>query len=117
MHFSIDVIVHLNVKGMDHIHDLLHQLLTQGEKTMTAISDFAAKQTVHNDRMDTAIAGLSADVAGLKDLIAQLQASPGPITAEDQALLDAMDARAEVISAKLEALDGMTPPVVPPVPA
>lgn len=37
----------------------------------------------------------------------------GEITAEDQASLDALDTRGQVISAKLVALDAITPPPVP----
>lgn len=82
---------------------------------MSAVSDFVAKQTAHNDRQDAAIAGLKGDVDGLVAEIAKLQATQGQITPEDQALLDGIEARSAAISDKLEALDAMTPPVAPPV--
>ena len=60
---------------------------------MSAISDFATKQNAHNDAIDAAVSGLTGDVKNLQDQIAKLQASQGQITPEDQALLDAIDAR------------------------
>jgi len=92
----------------------LSLLKAQGESIMSAISDFAAKQDAHHARQDTAVAGLQADVQALKDEIARLQTTPGTITPEDQALLDAIEARAAGISDKLEALDSLTPPATPP---
>ena len=80
---------------------------------MSAISDFAARQTAFNDRMDTAVAGVQADIEGLKALIEQLQNTPGGITPEDQDLLNQIEARAGAIADKLDALDALTPPVVP----
>lgn len=82
-------------------------------KLMSKISEFAERQNAFNDRVDTAVAGLTADVQALNDEIEKLQNSPGEITPEDQASLDALEARAETITAKLEALDALTPPVVP----
>jgi len=93
----------------------LTDLFYLSKKIMSAISDFAAAQTVYNDREDAAIAGLTADVASLNAQILALQNSPGAITPADQALLDGLQARGQTIATKLEALDALTPPVVPPV--
>lgn len=82
---------------------------------MSVISDFAAKVNAYNDRQDAAIAGVSADVDALNAKIVELQNTQGQITAEDQALLDAIQARGEAAAAKLEALDALTPPPAPPV--
>jgi hypothetical protein len=81
------------------------------------------------DTLVTAFAGVTGDVAFLKDTIVQLQANPGPISPEDQALLDAGVPRAavaveklRVITAAVKALDDATagpivePPPVPPTP-
>ncbi len=86
------------------------------EKIMSAISDFADKMKVHNDKVDAAITGLQGDVKNLTDQIAALQASQGQITPADQALLDGIESKASDISDKLDALDALTPPVVPPTP-
>lgn len=83
---------------------------------MSAISDFAAKQTAFNDRMDKAVADLQGDVKNLNDQITALQNSPGQITPADQALLDGLQARASTIADKLDALDALTPPVPPTTP-
>ncbi len=82
-------------------------------KIMSAISDFATKQNAFNDRIDTAIADLQGDVQNLNDTITQLQNSPGTITPDDQALLDAIQTRTEGVTTKLEALDALTPPKAP----
>lgn len=78
-----------------------------------AIAAFAATQNTFNDRMDAAITDLQGDVKNLNDQIAALQNSPGQITASDQQLLDAIQGRAQAIVDKLDALDALTPPVVP----
>lgn len=83
-------------------------------KIMSAISEFAAKQKAHNDRIDTAVAGLTEDVAELNRKIEELQNNPGTITPEDQALLDEIETRSDGIAAKLEALDALTPPAAHP---
>lgn len=86
----------------------------QKEKTMASpIADFAAKQNAFNDRVDAAVSGLTEDVQTLNDKITELQNSPGSITPEDQALLDAIQTRSEAVATKLEALDGLTPPKPP----
>ena len=82
---------------------------------MSAISDFASKQNAHNDKIDTAIDGIQGDVTALKDLITKLQNSAGTITPEDQASLDALEARAAALEQKVTALDAQTenPPTPP----
>src|SRR3989304_54292 len=54
-------------------------------KIMSTIAEFVATQNAFNDRMDVAITGLQGDVAHLNVLIAELQASVGQVTPEDQA--------------------------------
>lgn len=82
---------------------------------MSKISEFVTSQTNFNTRMAAAIDGLTADVAALNAKILELQNTSGQVTPEDQALLDALQLQAENLTEKLEALDGMTPPVAPPV--
>jgi hypothetical protein len=94
------------------LSDIHHKL----ERIMSAISDFAAKMTAFTDRQDKAVADLQGDVKSLQDQIAALQASPGTITPEDQALLDGIQAHASTVADKLDALDALTPPAVPPTP-
>lgn len=83
---------------------------------MSAISDYATKQNAHNSKIDEAILGLVGDFKTLNDLIAKLQGSPGSITPEDQASLDALEARGQAIEDKLTALDALTPPTPPATP-
>ncbi len=81
---------------------------------MSAISTFAANVQAFFDRQDTAITDLQGDVKNLQDQIKALQDSNGAITPEDQALLDGITLRAQTVADKLDALDGLVPPVVPP---
>jgi hypothetical protein len=89
------------------------------EKIMSTIAQFVAKQNAIADRQDKAIAALQADIGTLNGLISELQNSIGVITPEDQALLDSLEARGNVIADKLDALDALTPDKVvvvqPPV--
>lgn len=84
-----------------------------GDQIMSKISEFADRQKAFNERQETAIAGVVADVKALNDKITELQNTAGEITPEDQALLDDIEARNKVIAEKLEALDAQTPPTPP----
>lgn len=48
------------------------------------------------------------------ELVAKSVLDPGPISAEDQALLDEIQSKSEALTTRLEALDQQTPPVAPP---
>ena len=91
--------------------EIERQLMTNTE----AIQAFATATKAFQDRMDTAVTDLQADVQNLEDQIAALQASPGQITPEDQAALDGIQARAAAVADKLDALDALTPPKAPVV--
>jgi hypothetical protein len=95
-----------------------------------AVQVFVAQMKAYNDRdqlsIDSAIAstaGITADEAASAALIAQLQASQGAWTSEDQAALDELQALSKAKTEKLEsataalnALDATLPPVVPNIP-
>lgn len=83
-------------------------------KMTKEIDDFNAAMTTFFDRQDVAVTDLQGDVKSLSDQIAALQASAtGTLSSSDQALLDALAARAQAITAKLDALDALTPPTGP----
>lgn len=82
-------------------------------KIMSAISLFAEKQNAHNARMSAALGGIVSDIDGLNELIQKLQTTPGPISAEDQATLDSLEAAGEALAARVEETDHITAPVVP----
>ncbi len=81
---------------------------------MPGIKDANAAITEAFDKLGVAVDGVSADVDFLKAEILKLQNNPGPISAEDQAILDGLVTRSQGLSAKVEALDAATenPPVV-----
>lgn len=96
---------------------------------MSAISEYAGKVDEHLEKIgtgiddiNTGIGGIDIDLQELKKLIEQLQNTPGQITPEDQALLDAIQAKAASLAEKsattaaiVKALDDLTPPPAPPV--
>lgn len=80
------------------------------------IKKFADEVNARFDEIGTAVDGVSDDVAYLKEKIDELQNNPGPISPEDQAILDELQARVTGTTEKLKALDAATerPPTPPP---
>lgn len=118
MKFEVEVTVHgitdpATERTLTAILNTLQIIKGQGESIMTAISDFAAKQTAFNNRVGASIDGIVADVKSLNDKITELQNSAGTVTPEDQALIDDLQAKGEALAARAEALDAQTPPVPP----
>ena len=80
---------------------------------MSAISEFAAKQSQFNARLSAAIDGVAADVGALNAKIEELQNTPGTISEEDQTLLDELQVQGEALAFNLERVDSLTPPKPP----
>lgn len=82
---------------------------------MSAISTFSDSVNNAFDTLGNSVEGITADITDLKKQIEALQNSAGQISAEDQALLDGIQARATAIADKVKALDALTeqPPVPP----
>jgi len=110
---------------------ILERLAHLESKIMSAISDYSLRVNTAFDAIGasvdaivTSVTGVTGDIAELKRLIVELQASSGTVTPEDQALLDALEtkvgslvARSEAVKVSLAELDAQTenvPPVVPP---
>lgn len=96
---------------------------------MSAIKDYTDRVNAKFDLIQTglgelanAVANIAGDVTWLKSVIEKLQNNPGPISPEDQALLDALETRIGTVldnvtgtAASAKALaDSTTPPEVPP---
>src|SRR4051812_13143715 len=82
-------------------------------KIMSKITAFAAAVSASFAAINQSVSGIQTDITSLKAQIEALQNSPGEISAEDQATLDAIQATAETVASKLAALDGLTPPEAP----
>jgi archaellum component FlaC len=117
------------IKLVAEIVDKIKQELDKAIKQiMSAISIYVDKVNAFHqeigadiDSINANIQGVSDDVAGLKKIIEQLQNNPGPITPEDQALLDTAETQVGALATKLaasslalKALDEATPPTPPP---
>ena len=108
---------------------ILHRIQEMEQKLMSAISDYATKVTESftsiGESVDKLVAsadGITKDIAGLKAKIDELQNSPGAITPQDQALLDASQSQAAGVATRMKtfsdalaALDAATeePPTPP----
>lgn len=96
-----------------------HELATKQDlkqvesNIMSEIKEFAAKVQAFNERKHAAIVGIQGHLKHLTDTIEKFQSSPGAITPADQALLDNLEADAQNITTKLEALDGLHAPPAP----
>jgi len=108
--------------GLHGINERLHHMDAKFTAFANSVSatfdDFGTKV----DDLAASLTGLAGDIKAQADLIAQLQASGGAVTAEDQALIDGIDAKGKSAAARLttvsdglKALDAVTPPVPPTV--
>lgn len=97
-----------------HLCALVDQLKTEFEwnrshhgQIMSVISEYAARVEAKFEIVSTSVdslvasnTGIATDVAGLKEIILKLQTNPGPITPEDQALLDSLEAKVNSLVTK-----------------
>lgn len=81
---------------------------------MSAISDYAAKQETHNADISARLDAIQTLITTLNAQITTLQNSPGPISSEDQATLDALEASGTSLQAKADAVVALPTPPVPP---
>ena len=103
LHLDLPPNLTINIPGVEN-------LLTT---IMSAIKTYADKQAAHNEKIETAVQGITDDIKVLNDKITALQNSAGEVSAEDQALLDDLEARGAAVADKLDALNALTPPVTP----
>lgn len=96
-----------------HINDQLAKLIEENKNIMSAISEYGVKAKSYFDRLNASIDGIVGDIKGLNDLIKKLQDSSGQSAPEDKKILDDLQNMGEAVAVKAEALDAMTPPVVP----
>ena len=82
---------------------------------MGKLDDFIMQQTAFNATLDTSLTDIGGDIQSLNDKIAALVAVPGTLTPEQVAALDALVVGGNALNAKAEALNALTPPVVPVV--
>lgn len=107
-------------RKLDHLINSVknkYEVLRERLKTMAGeIKKFADEVNARFDEIGTAVDGVVDDVAYLKQKIDELQNNPGPISPEDQAILNDLQARVNVTADKLKALDSATerPPTPPP---
>lgn len=84
---------------------------------MTTLSNFLTAQEQFNAAIDASVEGLSGDISKLNEMIADLQNSPDRVTAADQVRIDALAEAGAALASKIAAVDELTPPAAPEVPA
>ena len=128
-----DAIEHLSqvLDGFDKTNAILHRLDQMECSLMSKLSEYVDRVTASHDAISasvdaivTSVTGVAGDVTELKRIILELQNNPGPISAEDQALLDALEvkvgalvARTDAVKASVAELDAQTADVPPPPPS
>ena len=85
-----------------------HDLRQSIQAIMSAIATYAEKVNASFDKIATAVTGIADDVTFLKEEIAKLQNTNGPISPEDQAILDGLEARTATLTTNLETLNAAT---------
>ena len=98
------------------IISLLRNLISNQEKIMSAISDFATKQKAFNQEISDDLDTIKASIGTMNDLIKQLQDSAGKVTPEDQSLIDQLQQEGADLATKADATAGKTPPTPPVTP-
>lgn len=92
---------------------LLALVKTQLTKIMSVISTFATSVKASFDQVSTDLDSISTDIQALNAQIAALQNSSGTVSAEDQALLDDIQAKGTALAAKADAAVPAPLPVAP----
>jgi uncharacterized protein YoxC len=81
-----------------------------------AIVKYVNDVNAYLDRADSAMDGIKGDVTAIKAELEKIQNSPGTLSPEDQASLDAALQRMGTLTQRIETLDQETAPAVPQVP-
>jgi hypothetical protein len=78
------------------------------KRIMEAIQQFSARVTAAFARIGTSVDGIHGDITQLKQLILDLQNSPGTLTPEDQAALDVIETLVSGLETRVSSLDAET---------
>jgi len=91
--------------------EVLHRISEMERNIMSQLSEYTDRVNAAFDGISTSVdeivasqTGIAADVAFLKAKIEELQSNPGPISSEDQALLDALEAKVNALTTKTAAV-------------
>lgn len=79
------------------------------KQIMSAITDWAAQEQADLDKIKATLEGIVAGISALDKLITDLQNSPGTLSPEDQAALDAIKSASDALVTQSAAIV-VTPP-------
>lgn len=112
--FCKGLLIKISSFKLNEIGNKLDLIIKKQGEIMTTVKEYGVKANEHFDKIETGIQGLTDDIKTQQDLIKKLQDSVGgSLSPEDQATLDALDARTSAASDKITALDALTPPPLP----
>lgn len=108
---------------VEDLEKAVKKIMSKFTEGMAAIKAHQDRQEVAVDKLVTGLEGIGGDVTGLKTEIQELKETLGDLDPEAQAAFDALIARGESLTTRLEgivatatALDDATPPPLPPEP-
>lgn len=101
---------------LDTILVLLSQVLTQGEKHMSALGGFAANEAAQLTAIQNSLTGIATGIAALDALIQKFQNSPGTLSAGDQQQLDAIVAQSTLVATQAAGISTAPPTGTSPNP-
>lgn len=85
-------------------------LINQKEQIMTKVQETADRMEALFAEQKAGLEDIQGDIKFLTDKIAEIQNSPGTLSPEDQAALDAMEAKAAEVTNNIKTLASQTPP-------
>lgn len=108
---------HHDPDGARHLErkilDALQQLIEQGTKIMSKLSEIAAQVTDYAAGVSSDLDVINTKIDTLTATVTALQNSSGTVNAEDQGFIDQALAQLKDLKAKADAAAGREPPVVP----
>ncbi len=105
-----------NRTRLDDLKAMLADNIGKEQAIMSAITDWAAKESADLTTISTTLDGVVTGIAALDALITNFQDSTGTLSAADQAALDGIQAASKVLVTKSAGIS-VAPPTPPPPPA
>jgi hypothetical protein len=114
LHITVDINIHADEdRILAELSSGFDKLFKQGKNIMATLDEFITAQNGFNAALETALTDIGGDIQNLNDQIAALVAAGGTLTPAQQAALDALVVSGTALQAKADALNALTPPVVP----
>lgn len=111
--FTIRIEANVNLSTsqaqLDRIEQAVNHILSKEDQLMSKVTDFAAKEQLDIDALNTKLDSLATGVTALEAAITTLQNTVTGLTPEEQAALDNVTAQSDALVAKASAIDTTVP--------